>query len=175
MKLHRFNGNIVLCGLPGVGKTSVGRLLARKLERQFIDTDDKIEEQVGMSCREYYLQAGQLAFREVESKAILELVGYQDHVIALGGGCVESGQVLANMKSLGPVIHLCHDIEFLVRRKVYRDKPAYAKGRDDYRKLATERLPLFQSVSDIAINLRDMTIPGAVQLIIEELERIYGQ
>jgi len=175
MTHHLSKSNIILCGLPGVGKTSVGRLLARKMDRAFIDTDDQIEEKVGMSCRSYYHKAGRQAFRAVESDIILQLMGCGNRVIALGGGCVESPNVIANIKMLGSVIHLCNDIDFLVQRKVNYDRPAYIKGGKDYRQLAAERLPLYYSVADFNLHLSETGIPQAVEMIIREMDRIYGK
>lgn len=167
--------NIILCGLPGVGKTSVGRLLAKKMSRNFVDTDDRIEEEVGMSCRSYYLKMGADAFRKVESRMILNYIGSGSHVIALGGGCIESESVAEHIKELGTVVHLCNDIDFLIQRKIYNDKPAYSKGAEDYQKLAERRLPVFYSVADFNLHLEGTTIPQAVEMIIREVERGYGK
>lgn len=175
MMNHLFTANVVLCGLPGVGKTSVGRLLAKKMGRLFIDTDDQIEEKVGMSCRSYYSKMGCQAFREIESETILQLIGCGNQVIALGGGCVESSNVMTHIKSLGSIFHLCNDIDFLIQRKVNFDKPAYSTGAEGYRKLAAKRLPLFYSVADFNLQLREITIPQTVELIIQEIERVYGK
>jgi shikimate kinase len=167
--------NIILCGLPGVGKTSVGRLLAKKMERGFIDTDDEIEQLVGMSCREYYQKLGREAFRKIESETILKLIGQTNKVIALGGGCIESTHVYAQFKRLGSIVHLCNDVDFLAQRKIGHDKPAYIKGRDDYHKLAAYRLPLFYSVADFNLHLRETTIHEAVEMIMAEIKRIHGK
>ena len=81
---------ITLIGLPGVGKSTVGRHLARNLGCRFVDSDAEIEKRLGCTIRDFFEREGEAAFREVERKVIAELVSAEGGVLATGGGAVLS-------------------------------------------------------------------------------------
>ncbi len=80
--------NIALIGFMGTGKTAVGRVLAKKLGRKFIEMDGLIEQKAGKSIPEIFQQDGEIAFRELEIEVTKEVAGQQNAVIACGGGVV---------------------------------------------------------------------------------------
>src|SRR5437764_11002845 len=87
-RIDRDGVNIILVGMPGSGKSTVGRQLARRLRLPFFDSDHVIEERLGCSIREYFAQAGEEAFRDLEQQVLSELAQGSDSVIATGGGAV---------------------------------------------------------------------------------------
>jgi shikimate kinase len=80
--------NIALVGMPGSGKSTVGRQLARRLQLPFIDADQWVEEQLGCSIREYFEREGEASFRDVEAQAIADIARGGPSVLATGGGAV---------------------------------------------------------------------------------------
>jgi len=93
--------NVVLIGFRGSGKTTVGRALAERLGREFIDTDDCIERQAAMSIRDLFERHGESHFRSLESQAIAELAKLDGKVIATGGGAVLKYQNMQLFKRAG--------------------------------------------------------------------------
>ncbi|HHW12276.1 MAG TPA: shikimate kinase [Firmicutes bacterium] len=98
--------NLILTGLMGCGKTTVGRLLAAELGWEFVDTDQLIEEATGHSIPELFREKGEPFFRLVEKEAIRGLAGKNHAVVATGGGAVLDGENRRLLQSLGLVVYL---------------------------------------------------------------------
>jgi shikimate kinase len=98
--------NIVLIGLMGSGKTSVGKLLAKKLGKKFVDTDEIIELETGKTINQIFAHDGEPFFRKTESEIIQKISQNQDQVISTGGGCVENPVNIDNLKKAGIVFYL---------------------------------------------------------------------
>ncbi|MEM1282611.1 MAG: shikimate kinase [Chlamydiota bacterium] len=161
-------GNIVLCGLPGAGKTTVGKQLAALFDREFIDTDKVIEERYDVSCREFFQIFGEHAFRELEKEVVLSLQDKEAAVIALGGGTVEIPEVLKIIPFLGIVVLLVEDIEELIKRKIIDDTPATASDKKSYKKLANRRISLLRNIANIEVNCNNKNSNEISQEIIEK-------
>lgn len=108
--------NIVLIGFMGTGKTTIGRLLAHRLGRPFIDSDRKIEYEHGMSIHELFDAYGELYFRQKERMMIARLSRYNTAVIATGGGVVLSAENINRLKRNGVIIALTASIEIILER-----------------------------------------------------------
>lgn len=98
--------NLILCGLKGSGKSTVGKLLAAELHINFIDTDALIENACGLSCRALYQQRGEACFRTAEAEQIACLKGTTHSVIALGGGSLQNEHTQLLVQGLGTLIYL---------------------------------------------------------------------
>lgn len=98
--------NIVLIGYRGSGKTTIGRKLAEKLNREFVDSDDYIEQRTQLSIREIFELCGESYFRHLESEAIKDLSESDGRVIATGGGAVLRYKNVSNLKNHGVLIFL---------------------------------------------------------------------
>ena len=123
------NKNIVLVGLMGAGKTSVGRLLAEKLGIEFYDTDDVIENEAGCSIVDIFSQKGEQAFRELEKKTILKLSQKSGNIISTGGGSLENEENLKNLKKNGLIVYLKASPEVLYERiKNQKNRPLLKNG-----------------------------------------------
>jgi shikimate kinase len=97
--------NIILIGMPASGKSTIGRLLADRLARPFMDTDDLIEARFGLPLQEIVDQKGRQGFFQAEETAVLS-VHCQSHVIATGGSVVYSSQAMDHLKRIGIIVYL---------------------------------------------------------------------
>ena len=159
--------NIVLIGMPGCGKSSIGAALAEKLGRKFADSDDLIVEKIGMSIPEYFKTHSEEEFRAVETEAIGELGRQSGLVIATGGGCVTRERNLPLLTQNGRIFFIKRDINLLPTngRPISQSNPL--------EKLYEVRLPLYQAFADAEIeNMAD--IASAVQRISEVYDEISG-
>jgi shikimate kinase len=108
--------NIVLIGFMGTGKTSVGRLLAARLNRQFIDTDKKIEIENKLSISEIFQTHGENYFRQIEREIIQRVSRQTNVVIATGGGVVLRRENIISLRKNGIIISLIADIDTIIKR-----------------------------------------------------------
>ena len=136
--------NIILIGFMGVGKTSLGKLLASKLGRPFIDLDEKIEHDANMTIPEIFEKHGEKYFRELEKAAVKEVSARRNIIIATGGGTVKDEENLQLLKNSGVVICLTTDAEEIFRRTATRGERPVLDGSGNERletikKLLAER------------------------------------
>ncbi|MGV3708804.1 MAG: shikimate kinase [Gemmatimonas sp.] len=99
-------GHLVLVGLPGAGKSTIGRAVARKLQRPFVDFDVELERREGRTVAELFAERGEPAFRELEVALTRDLVGNEPSVFAPGGGWITNPGVVALVRPPGRIIHL---------------------------------------------------------------------
>lgn len=141
--------NLILVGFMGAGKSSVGRLLARKLGRCFVETDDMITAREGRSIPEIFAEQGEAYFRELEEEA-LRLLRLKDHdVIATGGGLpCRDGRPDA-LRALGTVVWLAGDFATLYERALQSgDRPMLAgRSREEVEALHRARLPYYRQAN----------------------------
>jgi shikimate dehydrogenase len=140
--------NIVLIGMPGCGKTSIGKVLAAKTEREFADTDEWIAKTIGKSVSDIIEQDGEEVFRKLETEALKTLCKRGGLVIAAGGGIVTRPENKNIIRQNGIVIYLNRDIDEL---------PTFGRPiseRDGVKALASVRLPLYEQWSDEKIAVR---------------------
>ena len=143
--------NIVLVGMPGCGKSTVGRILAEKLRRRFIDADDYICEKCGRTPADIISNDGEAVFRRIESEALEEITKLSATVIACGGGAVikESNREL--MRQNGVCVYIMRDLSKLDTN----GRPLSAGGSDRLLKLFGEREPLYCAAADFKVDLEE--------------------
>ena len=137
---------IVLVGLMGVGKTTVGRRLAARLGRPFVDSDAEIEAAAGMTVSEIFERHGEAYFRDGERRVIARLIGGPAQVIATGGGAFVNDETRALILTRAVVVWLDGDIAMLARRVGRRDHRPLVRGKDPaavLTALAAQRNPLY--------------------------------
>ena len=165
----------VLVGLPGSGKSSVGRQLARRLSLPFTDSDHVIEQRIGCSIREYFEREGEAAFRDLEETVIQDLtVGLGAcGVLATGGGAVLRAANRQRMRQAGHVIYLRSTPEEVfrrVRRDVNRPLLQVADPLQRLRTLFDERDPLYRETAHFVIETGRPSVPTVVNMIVMQLE-----
>ena len=164
---------IALVGMPGSGKSTVGRHLARLLGWRFIDSDHEIERQIGGSIRAYFEQHGEAAFRDLEQQSIADLCQQSSAVLATGGGAVLREANRQALKSCCEVVYLRSTPEELFRRLRHDTQRPLLQVRDPLRRLRDlyrERDPLYRDVADYVIETGRPSVPTLVNMILMQLE-----
>ena len=141
------NINIALIGMPGCGKSSLGRALAEKLQRGFVDVDELVVEMAGKSIPDIFAQQGEAAFRELEHRVVEKLSEQTGLVIATGGGTVKNPQNVQALRRQGVILFIHCPVELL---QLGAGRPL-AKSIEDLQKLEAERLALYRSCADAVI------------------------
>ncbi|WP_297112201.1 shikimate kinase [uncultured Devosia sp.] len=149
---------LVLVGMMGAGKTTVGRRLASRLGRQFIDSDEEIERAAQMSIPEIFEQRGEGEFRAGEMRVIARLLKEKDIVLATGGGAFVNPDTRALVKAEAVSVWLKADLDVLFERVSRRSNRPLLKTADPkgtLEKLIADRYPLYQE-ADITVISRDV-------------------
>lgn len=153
--------NIFLVGLMGAGKTSVGRALAKRLNKTFYDTDQEIERATGVRIPVIFEIEGEAGFRARESKLLAEFVRRTNIVLATGGGAVLSEQNRRLLTEHGTVIYLCAAARDLCRRTRHdKNRPLLQTG-DPLKKLQelfAQRDPLYRDIADVIIDTGSQSV-----------------
>jgi shikimate kinase len=164
---------ISLVGMPGSGKSTVGRQLARRLRLPFFDSDHVIEQRLGCSIREYFEQAGEAAFRDLEQQVLAELAEGADAVVATGGGAVLREANRLALREGGKVVYLRSTPEELFRRLRHDTQRPLLQVADPLAKLRSlyaERDPLYREAAHFAIETGRPSVPTLVNMIVMQLE-----
>lgn len=157
--------NIVLIGMPGCGKSIIGKILAEKLEMMFLDIDTYIEENEKHSISEIF-KNGESGFRDIEVKAVIELSKKTPAVISTGGGVIQRYENILNLKKNGIIIYINRPIENIVRDIDVNTRPLLSKGPSQIYELYEERKAFYKKYCDHEI-MNISNIDDAVNNIIK--------
>jgi shikimate kinase len=164
--------SVVLVGMMGVGKSSIGRRLAARLDVPFVDADAEIEKAAGMSIADIFARHGEADFRSGEARVIARLLEGGPQVLATGGGAVMNVDTRAAIKAKGVSIWLSADFEVLMRRinKRKNDRPMLmtADPAATLRRLLAEREPVY-ALADITVQSREVPHDAIVGEIMRAL------
>jgi len=158
--------NIVLIGMPGAGKSTVGPLLAEKIGFRFADTDELVKQHDGRALKVIVSMEGYEAFLEIQKRAVTSEMFYH-YVLATGGGVVKDQGLMQFFKQLGTVIFLRQDFSVLEGRLAPDRRLARAAGQT-FRQLFDEREPLYVNYANFIINCENKT----PDIIVNEIYRI---
>jgi len=167
--MHK-TGNIFLVGLMGAGKTTIGKLLAKRLKKTFIDTDHEIEHRTGVRIPLIFELEGEAGFREREAALIREITQRQDIVLATGGGAVLRKENRDALVQSGTVVYLNAKIEDLWQRTQHDKNRPLLQTQDPKAKLTElfiQRDPLYREIADMIITSGQQNVQHAAR----ELER----
>jgi len=159
--------------MPGSGKSTVGRQLARCLNWRFADSDVEIERQLGYSIRSYFEQQGEAAFRDLEQRVLEQLMEESNLVLATGGGAVLREANRLRLSTRARVVYLRSTPEELFRRLRHDTHRPLLQVRDPLRRLRElfhERDPLYRTVAEFTIETGRPTVKMLVGMILMQLE-----
>lgn len=159
--------------MPGAGKTTVGKLLARELSREFFDSDQVIEARVGKSVSDIFTQDGEPVFRQLEHDVIAELLEANDVVLALGGGSLGDDDTRARVKNATAIWLVTGLAQAVDRVGMNRNRPLLLGNvRGQLADLMTAREPLYKEVAAIAVDTSKLAPSEVVTDIVSELQKI---
>jgi shikimate kinase len=147
--------NIILIGFMGVGKTEVGKLLAKKLKMTYIDTDAIIEKEQNMTINDIFDRKGEESFREMETGLLDKLSSLEDHVISTGGGIILKPGNVKKLKSMGPLILLWADPDTVYERVKGEGTRPLLNVADPKRKIKEIlqfRAPIYKGIADLEVD-----------------------
>jgi shikimate kinase len=171
--------NIVLIGFMGSGKTSVGRVIAKRLRFQFLDTDHLVEERARATIPQIFAgPGGESAFRDRETAALESLlVATHRHVIATGGGIVTQTRNIPLLRQLGWVVLLQADPEELYRRVARNHDRPLLKVKDPrgrVQEMVTAREPLYREAADFVVDSTGLRRDDVAESIVTEARKVFG-
>ena len=144
--------NIVLIGMPGSGKSTVGRLISKALGRPFVDSDDYLRQLIGRDIRELFRES-EAAFRDAETEAIRQLAARDGYIIACGGGGVKRAENMELLRSTGRVIFLDRDVRCIARSVDTQGRPLLSSSADRLQQLYDERIGLYRKYSHYTVKM----------------------
>lgn len=166
------SGNLILIGMMGSGKTTVGRALARQLDKEFVDSDEEIQRRTGVTIPHIFDVEGEAGFRQRESAAIADLVTRNNIVLATGGGAVLAAQNREMLRQNGLVIYLKASVHDLWQRtRNDRNRPLLQTGdpRAKLTELFEQRDPLYMEAADIVMPSSKQSVYALVQKLAGEI------
>ncbi len=169
-KDSRFNGNsLILIGMPGAGKSTLGVLLAKEVGKDFVDTDVAIQVREGKTLQEIVDQDGYLALRRIEEAVLLESY-FPNHVVATGGSVVYCEKGMAHIKKFGPVVFLDVSVEELKSRiHNYESRGIARRPEQSFAELFQERQKLYRHYGDIIVDCNGKRMEQIIEKILEAL------
>ncbi len=164
--LYKNKMNIVLVGMPGSGKTTVGKRLSQKLSKSFVDTDDLIVEVQNKTITEIFSEIGETGFRKIEKEEVFSVSSRNNHVIATGGGAILNKENTDTLKENGRIYFINRPLEKLVATA---DRPL---SRDDeaLKKRFNERYSLYLQCADVVIDGS-----GTIDEVAERIEADFNE
>ncbi|MEJ5999146.1 shikimate kinase [Paucibacter soli] len=165
---------LALVGMPGGGKSTVGKQLARQLRVPFVDSDAEIERQIGMPIKAFFEREGEASFRDIEVRVIAELLtGSTELVLATGGGAVLRDENRAALQRCATVIYLRSSPEELFRRLRHDTQRPLLQVRDPLQKLRELyhlRDPLYRRVAHYVMETGRPSVHALANMILMQLE-----
>lgn len=164
---------IALIGLPGSGKTTIGRMLARRLGLDFLDSDHVIEQELGCTIRTFFEAEGELAFRDLEAQTLERLARGSPCVLATGGGAVLRPANRACLRTHCRVVYLRATPEDIFQRLRNDQKRPLLQVNDPLarlRALYAERAPLYEETAHLTVDTGRGRVHGVVEGLVANLQ-----
>ena len=164
--------NIILIGMPGVGKSTIGVILAKVLGYQFLDADLLIQKSEGKLLKDIIAEKGTEGFIQVENR-VNSRIEAENAIIATGGSAVYGKEAMEHLKSIGTVVYINVPYEDLQKRlgDLLKRGVAIRKG-NTLLDLYNERIPLYKKYADITVDVYGIHIREAMELIKDSVEKL---
>ena len=163
--------NIVLVGMPAVGKSTIGVLLAKQLRFNYVDSDIVIQVNNDATLAELIAEHGNDAFLGIESEA-LQTIAPSRSVIATGGSAVYSEDAMQHLRSTGPVVYLRLGVEELQRRVGdLASRGVVLKPGQTFEQLYAERAPLYERFADVVVDTTGLSLARSVDKVSGAMRR----
>jgi shikimate kinase len=165
--------SVVLIGPPGAGKSTIGKILAQKMQRDFIDTDHLIEETTGKKIADIFLIDGEVEFRRIERNVVLASIKKEGYVISLGGGSVLDSEVETALSKMAEVVFLDVSISNAAPRVGFnRERPLLlGNPRQQWISLMEKRRPIYERIATRRISTDNRKAHEVVEELLPELTR----
>lgn len=168
------SSNIILIGMPGVGKSTVGVILAKQLGYMFTDSDLLIQQSEKKLLKDIIAEKGVDGFIEVEENILSDL-GTDRYVVATGGSAVYGKRAMEHLKSIGTVVYLKLGYEVLCKRLGdLKGRGVVLREGQDLKALYEDRIPLYEKYADIVVEEHDSGIEDTLDRLLEELDCCFG-
>ena len=167
--------NIILVGPMGAGKSSVGKRLAKQLNRKFYDCDKVLEDRTGVAISTIFELEGEQGFRQRETKILEELLQLENCVIATGGGAVLRDENLQMINACGITIYLQASVNSQIKRTRHDKKRPLLQTQDRHatlEKLARQRNPMYEQLADITISTDSQSISASIDEITRKINQL---
>ncbi len=168
------NDNFFFIGMPGVGKTTLGKMLAQHTQHMFIDADHFLMERMGVDIPTIFALEGEEGFRKREAAVIEELTGRNKIILATGGGAVINPVNRSFLSRRGTVIYLEATAETLLERiRPHKDRPLLQVDNPlkKLKSLIIERTPLYREIADYTISIENKSCHQLLQTLLPILEK----
>ncbi|MCI6286787.1 MAG: shikimate kinase [Acidaminococcus fermentans] len=162
--------NIVLIGMPGAGKTTIGRKLSKALGRPVLDADDKVVEQTGRTIKDLF-QEGEDVFRQAETEAVKTLAAMDGIIISCGGGVVKRPENIGYLQQNGKIFFLNRDLAAIAGSVDKVTRPLLNSAEDRLTELYKERMPLYLKYADYTIPV-DENFDKTTEYIIDLIRKL---
>ena len=166
---------ILLIGMMGCGKSTLGQMLAKRLGRTFIDLDGEIERREGRSIPDIFAVEGDAGFRRYETAALLDALCADNAVIATGGGIVTREENIAAMREKGLVVWLCRPLEEIIADVRQDTRPNLAGNKEErMRTLYAQREALYQKAAHMRF-CNSAPPKKSARMLEEEIQKTFGE
>jgi len=166
------NNNIVLIGMPGVGKSTIGVILAKVLGYQFLDADLLIQEQEGKLLKDIIAEVGTDGFIEVENRVNAN-INCTKTIIATGGSVIYGQEAMEHLKEIGTVVYLKVSFPILEKRlSDIKGRGVVLKEGQTLYDLYMERTPLYEKYADVQISEEGLNVEETVDLLVNKLQNL---
>jgi len=170
--------SVALIGFMGAGKSAVAQLLAERLGKKLVETDDLIVNKAGKSIAGIFADDGEATFRQLEMDVAKKIAGNDNQVIACGGGIILNSINIDSLKQKAVIVYLAASPEAILKRVSADDTIRPLLAGEDKKgviiKLLEFRLPLYQKAADIIIDTSALDAAGATEAIIDRLREYEG-
>lgn len=164
--------NIILIGMPGVGKSTIGVILAKVLGYQFLDADLVIQQQEGKLLREIIAEVGTEGFIDVENRVNAGICAERT-IIATGGSVVYGKEAMRHLKEIGTVVYLKVSFEVIQKRlQDIKGRGVVLRDGQTLQELYAERVPLYEQYADVVISEDALNVEQTVQKVLEHFEML---